>query len=55
MARLHQRQGKAELAVRGAKVPHGGVARTPQEAERIASDLGGPVILKRQAWSMLRR
>lgn len=51
MARLHEYQGKAALARHGLAVPRSGVARTPEEAERIAAELGGPVIVKIQAWT----
>jgi succinyl-CoA synthetase beta subunit len=51
MARLHEYQGKAALGRHGLEVPRSGVARTPGEAERIAAELGGPVIVKIQAWT----
>ena len=40
---IHEYQAKQLLAKYGVAVPRGGVAYTPQEAERVAKDLGGPV------------
>ncbi len=40
---IHEYQAKRLLAKYGVAVPRGGVAYTPQEAENIARDLGGPV------------
>jgi succinyl-CoA synthetase beta subunit len=40
---IHEYQAKALLAKYGVAVPRGGVAYTPQEAERVAKELGGPV------------
>lgn len=51
MARLHEYQGKALLKQHGIVVPDGRVARRPEEAGEIATALGGPVILKVQAWT----
>lgn len=50
MARLHEYQGKAILKQFGVPVPNGGVASTPEEAARIAAEIGGPVVVKAQAW-----
>jgi succinyl-CoA synthetase beta subunit len=54
VARLHEYQGKELL--RGVKiaVPQGGAASTPQEASEIAARIGGPVVLKIQAWTTSR-
>ena len=51
MARLLEYQGKAILAKHGIGVPRGGPARTADEARRLASDLGGPTVVKIQAWT----
>ena len=40
---IHEYQAKGLLARFGVAVPRGGVAYTPQEAEQVAKDLGGPV------------
>ncbi len=40
---IHEYQAKGVLAQYGVTVPRGGVAYTPQEATKIAQDLGGPV------------
>ena len=40
---IHEYQAKSLLAKYGVAVPKGGVAYTPQEAESLARDLGGPV------------
>jgi succinyl-CoA synthetase beta subunit len=50
MARLHEYQGKELLKQFKIPVPRGGVARTPEEARRIAEELGGEVMVKAQAW-----
>ena len=41
---IHEYQAKSLLAKYGVSVPKGGVAFTPEEAEKIASDLGGGVV-----------
>lgn len=51
MARLHEHQGKGLLRERGVEAPEGGVARSGAQAERIARELGGRVIVKIQAWT----
>lgn len=51
MARLHEYQGKAILAEAGIAVPKGAVARSPDEAMIASRDLGGPVMVKVQAWT----
>ena len=40
---IHEYQAKSLLSKCGVAVPRGGVAYTPEEAERVAQDLGGPV------------
>jgi succinyl-CoA synthetase beta subunit len=45
---LEEHWGKAVLADAGLRIPKGRVAATPQEAERVAAELGGPVIVKAQ-------
>jgi succinyl-CoA synthetase beta subunit len=45
---LEEHWGKAVLAEAGLRVPRGRVAATAHEAERIAAELGGPVIVKAQ-------
>ncbi len=50
MARLHEYQGKALLAQKGIPVPPGRAASTPDEAREIATEIGGPVVVKMQAW-----
>ncbi|RLC92413.1 MAG: succinyl-CoA synthetase subunit beta [Chloroflexi bacterium] len=50
MARLHEYQGKTLLAQKGIPIPRGRVASTPDEARGIATEIGGPVVVKIQAW-----
>ncbi len=50
MARLHEYQGKELLKSHKVPVPQGAMASTPQEARRIAEELGGEVMVKAQAW-----
>jgi len=50
MARLHEYQGKELLKQFKIAVPKGGVARTPEEARRIAEEVGGETMVKAQAW-----
>jgi len=40
---IHEYQAKSLLKRYGVAVPKGGVAYTPQEAEKVAKELGGPV------------
>jgi succinyl-CoA synthetase beta subunit len=47
--KLHEYQAKELLARYGVPVPKGRVARTPDEAEAIAKELGGKVVVKAQA------
>jgi succinyl-CoA synthetase beta subunit len=50
MARLHEYQGKELLKRFGIPVPKGDVAHTPDEAFRIAEEIGGETMIKAQAW-----
>lgn len=50
MARLHEYKGKELLKSQKVPVPRGEVASTPEEARRIAEELGGEVMVKAQAW-----
>ena len=45
---IHEHQAKELLAKYGVAVPRGEVAETAEEAERVASELGGPVVVKAQ-------
>lgn len=47
--KLHEYQAKELLARYGVPVPKGRVANTPDEAEAIAKELGGAVVVKAQA------
>ncbi len=55
MARLHEYQAKAQLRAHGIETPRGEAASTPEDAERIARDLGGAVVVKIQAWTTGRK
>ncbi len=46
--RFYEFEAKRLLAKHGVPVAKGGVASTPEEAERIAGEAGGPVVLKSQ-------
>ena len=46
--KIHEYQGKEVLKGFGVPVPKGGIATTPEEAEKIAKDLGGTVVVKAQ-------
>lgn len=50
MTRLHEHQGKQILAAAGIHIPRGSVAHSPEEARVIAQEIGGPVVVKAQAW-----
>ena len=50
MARLHEYQGKALLAQKGIPIPRGQAASTPDKVREIALEIGGPVVVKIQAW-----
>lgn len=51
MARLYEYQGKQLLEAVRVDVPKGDVACTPEEARRIAAEIGKPVAVKAQVWS----
>jgi len=46
--KMHEYQAKGLLAQYGIPVPKGGVARTPEEARKIAEEIGGRVVIKAQ-------
>lgn len=46
--KLHEYQSKRLFAAHGVPIPKGDVATTPQEARRIAKELGRPVVVKSQ-------
>lgn len=48
--KIHEYQAKEILARYGIPVQPGGVARTPDEAEAIARELNGPVVIKAQVY-----
>jgi len=47
---LHEFQGKALLAQKRIPIPNGCVVSTPEEARRVAADIGRAVVVKMQAW-----
>ena len=49
--RFYEFEAKQLLAKAGIATSKGGLATTPAEAERIARDVGGPVVLKSQVLS----
>ena len=48
--KIHEYQAKDILARYGIPIQPGGVAQTPDEAEAIARELGGPVVIKAQVY-----
>jgi succinyl-CoA synthetase beta subunit len=50
MARLHEYQGKKLLKEKKIEIPRGDPTSSPEEAESIAEEIGGPVVVKGQAW-----
>lgn len=46
--KIHEYQAKEVLRRHGVRVPRGEVAATPEDAERIARELGGKVVVKAQ-------
>lgn len=46
--KMHEYQAKGLLAQYGIPIPKGGVARTPEEARKIAEEIGGRVVIKAQ-------
>ena len=49
--RFYEFEAKQLLAKQGVPVPQGGVAATPEDAERIAGEVGGATVLKSQVLS----
>ena len=45
---IHEYQAKDILASFGVPIPNGRLAKSPQEAQNVAQDLGGNVVLKAQ-------
>jgi succinyl-CoA synthetase beta subunit len=50
MAKLYEYEGKKLLQEGGIQIPNGGKAKTAEEARKIAQEIGGPVVIKAQAW-----
>src|SRR5215471_14266447 len=48
--KIHEYQAKAILARYGIPIQPGRVAHTPEEAEAIAREIGGPVVIKAQVY-----
>ncbi len=46
--KLHEYYSKRRFSEYGIPIPKGEIAKTPQEAQRIAEELGGPVVIKSQ-------
>lgn len=55
VARLHEYQGKALLAKGGVEIPRGRVIHSSAEAVSAFEELGGPAVLKIQAWTTGRK
>ncbi len=51
MARLHEHEGKELFKIAKMPIPPGGVAKTPEEARKIAEQIGKPVVIKVQIWA----
>ena len=49
--KIHEYQAKEMFAKYGIPVPKGGVASTPAEANKIAAELGGRVVIKAQVYA----
>jgi succinyl-CoA synthetase beta subunit len=49
--KIHEYQAKEMFAKYGIPVPTGGVASTPAEANKIAAELGGRVVIKAQVYA----
>ena len=49
--KIHEYQAKEIFAKYGVPVPKGGVATTPAEAKKIATELGGAVVIKAQVYA----
>ena len=54
MARLHEYQGKNLLKAARIAIPAGRVASSAEEARAVAAEIGGPVVVKIQAWTTHR-
>jgi succinyl-CoA synthetase beta subunit len=50
MAKLYEYQGKELLREGGIPIPKGEIAKTEEEARKIAQEMAGPVVIKAQAW-----
>ena len=48
--KIHEYQAKDIMARYGIPIQPGRVAYTPEEAEAIARELGGPVVIKAQVY-----
>ncbi|MCH8921194.1 MAG: acetate--CoA ligase family protein [Chloroflexi bacterium] len=46
--RFYEFEAKKLLAKHGVRLPQGGTAETPEEAGKLAAEVGGPVVLKSQ-------
>jgi len=46
--RFYEFEAKKLLAKHGVRLPEGGTAETPEEAGKLAAEVGGPVVLKSQ-------
>jgi succinyl-CoA synthetase beta subunit len=51
MARLQEHEGKALFKIAKMPIPQGAVAKTPEEARKIAEKIGKPVVVKVQIWA----
>lgn len=51
LARLHEYEGKALLAEAGIAIPRGRAVGDEAEAEQVAVEVGGAVVIKMQAWT----
>ena len=51
MARIYEYQGKQLLKTVGVPIPRGEVVSTPQEAKRVAKEIGRAVAIKSQVWA----
>src|SRR5712692_4384600 len=49
--RFYEFEAKKLLAKQGVRLPAGGTADTPEEAQHLAAEIGGPVVLKSQVLS----
>lgn len=51
MSRVYEYQGKEALEKCGVAIPRHGVASNPDEAEKIAKEIGSPVVVKAQVFA----